>query len=82
LLLLLERTAHHVAYYRPATFLEWRKVGLDGYFEILRLERPLVMIDTSSVISYRSRKQVQELATYIETKALNDLDDKLHGIEN
>ncbi len=40
----------------------------------------LGIIATLFVILYFSRKQMKELSVDIETKILNDLDDKLHGI--
>jgi hypothetical protein len=50
--------------------------GLVEYFEI---GEALGIISTF-VVFYYSRKQARELSVDIETKVVNDLDDKLHGI--
>jgi len=38
------------------------------------------IVATLFVAFYYSRKQMQKLSTDLETKVLNDLNDKLHGI--
>jgi hypothetical protein len=53
------------------------ELGLVEYFEI---GEALGIIGTLFVILYFSRKQMKELSIDIETKILNDLDDKMHGM--
>jgi hypothetical protein len=53
------------------------ELGLAEYFS---MAEALGIIATLFVIVYFSRKQTQSLTVDIETKILNDLDDKLHGI--
>jgi uncharacterized membrane protein YpjA len=38
------------------------------------------IVATLFVAFYYSRKQMQKLSVDLETKVLNDLDDKLHGV--
>jgi hypothetical protein len=57
--------------------LRMTEFGLVEYFEV---GEALGIIGTLFVVFYFSRKQMQELSIDIETKVLNDLDDKLHGI--
>jgi hypothetical protein len=49
------------------------ELGLVEYFEI---GEALGIIGTLFVVLYFSRKQMQDLSIDIETKILNDLDDK------
>jgi hypothetical protein len=49
-------------------------------FEYFEMGEAVGIIATFFVVLYYSRKQAKELSTDIETKVLNDLDDKLHGI--
>ena len=57
--------------------LRMAEFGLVEYFEI---GEALGIIGTLFVVFYYSRKQMQKVSIDIETKVLNDLDDKLHGI--
>ena len=51
-----------------------------GIAEYFSMAEALGIIATLFVILYFSRKQMQSLSVDIETKILNDLDDKIHGI--
>jgi hypothetical protein len=51
-----------------------------GVVEYFGIGEAIGIIATLFVVLYFSRKQMQELSVDIETKILNDLDDKLHGI--
>ena len=53
------------------------ELGLVEYFS---MAEALGIIATMLIVLYFSRKQTQTLSIDIETKILNDLDDKLHGI--
>ena len=53
------------------------ELGLVEYFSI---GEALGIIGTLFVVLYFSRKQMQSLSIDIETKILNDLDDKMHGM--
>ena len=53
------------------------EVGIAEYFSMA--EAPGI-IATLFVILYFSRKQMQALSVDIETKILNDLDERIHGI--
>ena len=53
------------------------EVGIAEYFG---MAEALGIIAAVFVVVYYSRKQMQALSTDIETKILNDLDEKLHGI--
>ena len=57
--------------------LRMAEFGLVEYFGI---GEALGIISTLFVVFYYSRKQARELSVDIETKVVNDLDDKLHGI--
>jgi hypothetical protein len=48
-----------------------------GIFEIIELGAPLGIIGTLFVVLYFSRKQAQGFNLDIETKVLNDLDEKV-----
>jgi hypothetical protein len=52
-------------------------VGIAEYFEI---GEALGIIGTLFVVLYFSRKQMQSLSVDIETKVLNDLDEKMHEL--
>jgi hypothetical protein len=52
-------------------------VGIAEYFS---MAEALGIIATLFVILYFSRKQMQALSVDIETKILNDLDERIHGI--
>ena len=51
-----------------------------GIAEYFSMAEALGIIATLFVITFFSRKQMQGLSVDIETKILNDLDDKIHGI--
>ena len=53
------------------------ELGLVEYFS---MAEALGIIATMLIILYFSRKQTQTLSIDIETKILNDLDEKLHEI--
>jgi hypothetical protein len=53
------------------------EVGIAEYFG---MAEALGIIATLFVILYFSRKQMQSLSVDIETKILNDLDERIHGI--
>ena len=53
------------------------EVGIAEYFSI---GEALGIIGTMFIILYFSRKQMQSLSVDIETKVLNDLDEKIHGL--
>ncbi len=48
--------------------------------ELISLAEALGIIGTLFVIFFFSRKEMRNLSVDIETKVLNDLDDKLHGM--
>jgi hypothetical protein len=51
-----------------------------GIAEIFGMAEALGIIATLFVILYFSRKQMQTLSVDIETKILNDLDERIHGL--
>src|SRR5918996_3935754 len=53
------------------------EVGIAEYFGI---GEALGIIGTMFIVLYFSRKQMQSLSVDIETKVLNDLDEKMHGL--
>jgi hypothetical protein len=53
------------------------EVGIAEYFG---MAEALGIIATLFVILYFSRKQMQVLSVDIETKILNDLDERIHGL--
>jgi hypothetical protein len=53
------------------------ELGLVEYFS---MAEALGIIATMLIVLYFSRKQTQTLSIDIETKILNDLDEKLHEI--
>jgi hypothetical protein len=53
------------------------EVGIAEYFGMAEALR---IIGTMFVVLYFSRKQTQTLSMDIETKILNDLDERIHGI--
>jgi hypothetical protein len=53
------------------------EIGIAEYFG---MAEALGIIATLFVILYFSRKQMQSLSVDIETKILNDLDERIHGI--
>ena len=53
------------------------EVGIAEYFSI---GEALGIIGTMFIALYFSRKQMQALTVDIETKGLNDLDEKMHGL--
>ena len=53
------------------------EIGLAEYFS---MAEAIGIITTLFVILYFSRKQMQALSIDIETKVLNDLDERMHGI--
>ncbi len=53
------------------------EIGLAEYFS---MAEAIGIITTLFVILYFSRKQMQTLSIDIETKVLNDLDERMHGI--
>ena len=53
------------------------EVGIAEYFGMVEA---LGIIATLFVILYFSRKQMQALSVDIETKILNDLDERIHGL--
>jgi hypothetical protein len=48
-----------------------------GIVEIIGMGRALGIIDTTFIVLYFSRKQAQGFTVDIETKVLNDLDEKV-----
>jgi hypothetical protein len=53
------------------------EISIEGYFGI---GEAIGIISTLFVILYFSRKQMQSLTVDLETKILNDLDDKINGL--
>ncbi len=53
------------------------EVGIAEYFN---MAEALGIIATLFVILYFSRKQMEVLSTDIETKILNDMDERIHGL--
>jgi hypothetical protein len=53
------------------------EIGLAEYFS---MAEAIAIIATLFVILYFSRKQMQSLSIDLETKILNDLDDKINGL--
>lgn len=53
------------------------EVGIAEYFSI---GEALGIIGTMFIVLYFSRKQMQSLSVDIETKVLNDLDERIHGL--
>src|SRR5918911_4229781 len=53
------------------------EVGIAEYFS---MAEALGIIATLFVILYFSRKQMQALSVDIETKILNDMDERIHGL--
>ena len=53
------------------------EVGIAEYFSI---GEALGIIGTMFIVLYFSRKQMQSLSVDIETKILNDLDERIHGL--
>ena len=53
------------------------EIGIAEYFSI---GEALGIIGTMFIVLYFSRKQMQALTVDIETKVLNDLDEKMHGL--
>lgn len=53
------------------------EIGIAEYFS---MAEAIGIIAAVFVVVYYSRKQMQALSVDIETKILNDLDEKLHGI--
>ena len=53
------------------------EVGIAEYFS---MAEALGIIATLSVILYFSRKQMQELSIDIETKIINDMDERIHEL--
>ena len=53
------------------------EVGIAEYFS---MAEALGIVATLFVILYFSRKQMQALSAYIETKILNDMDERIHDL--
>ena len=53
------------------------ELGLVEYFS---MAEALGIIATMFIVLYFSRKQTQALSVDIETKVLNDLNEKMHGL--
>ena len=53
------------------------EVGIAEYFSI---GEAVGIIGTMFIVLYFSRKQMQSLSVDIETKVLNDLDERIHGL--
>ena len=51
-----------------------------GLVEIFGMAEAIELIGTLFVILYFSRKQMQSLSLDIETKVLNDLNERMHAI--
>ena len=51
-----------------------------GLVEIFGMAEAIALIGTLFVILYFSRKQMQSLSLDIETKVLNDLNERMHAI--
>jgi hypothetical protein len=56
------------------------EIGLAGLAEYFGIGEAIGIIATLFVILYFSRKQMQSLSVDIETKILNDLDERTHEI--
>src|SRR5215216_2746312 len=74
-LLLWKITIHHATYYKLASYFKNGGIRFSRIFWHWRGTR-----NNRHVVFYYSRKQMQKVSIDIETKVLNDLDDKLHGI--
>ncbi len=55
----------------------FEEISIEGYFGI---GEAIGIIGTLFVVLYFSRKQMQSLSVDLETKILNDLDDKINGL--
>ena len=53
-----------------------------GIVEYFAIGEAVGIIATFFIITYFSRRGLQSVSVDIETKVLNDLDDKLHGSSN
>ena len=53
------------------------EVGIAEYFV---MTEALGIIATTFIVLYFNRKQMQAKSIVIETKVLNDLDEKMHGL--
>lgn len=51
-----------------------------GLFEFFELGEAVGIIATFIVVLYYSRKQMQKITVDVESKILNDLDDKMHNL--
>jgi hypothetical protein len=77
-LLLEKQTTRHAAYYKLAIYYaRMAELSLVDYFV---MGEAVGIVATLFVAFYYSRKQMQKLSVDLETKVLNDLNDKLHGI--
>jgi hypothetical protein len=66
-----------VAYYRLIT--NYKNVR-NWLFELFEMGEAVGIIATFIVVLYYSRKESQKLSVDIESKILNDLDDKMHNL--
>lgn len=51
-----------------------------GFADILSLAQTIAIIATLALTFYFSRRQIQSLAIDVETRVLNDLDEKIHRL--
>lgn len=54
--------------------------ALLGFSDILTLAQTIAIVSTLLITLYFSRKQVQSVNLDLETRVLNDLDEKLHNL--
>ena len=53
---------------------------LIGFSDTLSLTQSIGIVWTLSLTLYFSKRQIQALSSYTETRVLNDLDEKLHNM--
>ena len=51
-----------------------------GFSDVLSLAQTVAIISTLLITLYFSRKQIQTMGLDLETRVLNDLDEKLHSL--
>ena len=51
-----------------------------GFSDILTLSQTIAIIATLLITLYFSRKQIQSMSLDLETRVMNDLDEKLHSL--
>ena len=68
-----------IRYFYEYLYFQYRDMTEVGIAEYFSMAEALGIIATLFVIMYFSRKQMQALSVDIETKILNDMDDRIHG---